>query len=122
MRTADTAIRRPIFTIMLMTALVLFGVLGYRALGINQFPDVDFPTVTVTTILPGASPEVVESAVTDVIENELSSIEGIKHITSTSSLAVSQIAVEFELDRDIDLAAQDVRDKVALAEAALPND
>ncbi|MCI0633467.1 MAG: efflux RND transporter permease subunit, partial [Actinobacteria bacterium] len=71
MRAADTAIRRPIFTIMLMTALVLFGVLGYRALGINQFPDVDFPTVTVTTVLSGASPEVVESAVTDVIENEL---------------------------------------------------
>ncbi|HET7692522.1 MAG TPA: efflux RND transporter permease subunit, partial [Gemmatimonadota bacterium] len=119
---SDTAIRRPIFTIMAMSALVLFGYLGYRALGINQFPNVDFPTVSVSTILPGASPEVVESAVTDVIENELSSIEGIKHITSTSALGVSQISVEFELGRDIDLAAQDVRDKVALAEAALPND
>ena len=61
---SDTAIRRPIFTIMAMSALVLFGYLGYRALGINQFPNVDFPTVSVTTILPGASPEVVESAVT----------------------------------------------------------
>ncbi|HKY60579.1 MAG TPA: efflux RND transporter permease subunit [Gemmatimonadota bacterium] len=122
MRTADTAIRRPIFTIMLMTALVLFGVLGYRALGINQFPDVDFPTVTVTTILSGASPEVIESAVTDVIENELSSIEGIKHITSTSRLGVSNITVEFELDRDIDIAAQDVRAKVSVAEADLPRD
>ncbi|HET6616177.1 MAG TPA: efflux RND transporter permease subunit, partial [Gemmatimonadota bacterium] len=101
---SDTAIRRPIFTIMAMSALVLFGYLGYRALGINQFPNVDFPTVSVTTILPGASPEVVESAVTDVIENELSSIEGIKHITSTSALGVSQISVEFELDRDVDLA------------------
>ena len=119
---SDTAIRRPIFTIMAMSALVLFGYLGYRALGINQFPNVDFPTVSVSTILPGASPEVVESAVTDVIENELSSIEGIKHITSTSALGVSQISVEFELGRDIDLAAQDVRDKVALAEASLPND
>lgn len=119
---SDTAIRRPIFTIMAMAALVLFGFLAYRALGINQFPNVDFPTVSVVTVLPGASPEVVESAVTDVIENELSSIEGIKHITSTSSLGVSQISVEFELDRDIDLAAQDVRDKVAVAEADLPLD
>ncbi len=119
---SDTAIRRPIFTIMMMAALVLFGYLGYRALGINQYPNVDFPTVSVTTILPGASPEVIESAVTDVIENELSSIEGIKHITSTSSLGVSQISVEFELGRDIDLAAQDVRDKVALAEGDLPTD
>ena len=119
---SDTAIRRPIFTIMAMSALVLFGFLGYRALGINQFPNVDFPTVSVTTVLPGASPEVVESAVTDVIENELSSIEGIKHITSTSALGVSNISVEFELDRDVDLAAQDVRDKVALAEASLPTD
>ena len=119
---SDTAIRRPIFTIMAMSALVLFGYLGYRALGINQFPNVDFPTVSVSTVLPGASPEVVESAVTDVIENELSSIEGIKHITSTSALGVSNISVEFELGRDIDLAAQDVRDKVALAEASLPND
>jgi HAE1 family hydrophobic/amphiphilic exporter-1 len=119
---SDTAIRRPIFTIMMMSALVLFGYLGYRALGINQFPNVDFPTVSVVTILPGASPEVVESAVTDVIENELSSIEGIKHITSTSALGVSTISVEFELGRDIDLAAQDVRDKVSLAEGDLPTD
>ncbi|HUF90540.1 MAG TPA: efflux RND transporter permease subunit [Gemmatimonadota bacterium] len=119
---SDTAIRRPIFTIMVMSALVLFGYLGYRSLGINQFPNVDFPTVSVTTILPGASPEVVESAVTDVIENELSSIEGIKHITSTSSLGVSTISVEFELERDIDIAAQDVRDKVSVAEASLPTD
>src|SRR5919106_4108937 len=119
---SDTAIRRPIFTIMAMSALVLFGYLGYRALGINQFPNVDFPTVSITTILPGASPEVVESAVTDVIENELSSIEGIKHITSTSALGVSTISIEFELGRDIDLAAQAVRDKVSLAEGDLPTD
>jgi HAE1 family hydrophobic/amphiphilic exporter-1 len=119
---SDTAIRRPIFTIMAMSALVLFGYLGYRALGINQFPNVDFPTVSITTVLQGASPEVVESAVTDVIENELSSIEGIKHITSTSALGVSTISVEFELGRDIDLAAQDVRDKVSLAEGDLPTD
>jgi len=119
---SDTAIRRPIFTIMTMTALVLFGYLGYRTLGINQFPDVDFPTVTVTTVLPGASPEVVESAVSDIIENELVSIEGIRHVTSESRLGVSNVTAEFELDRDIDIAAQDVRAKVSAVEGQLPTD
>ncbi|HUP19735.1 MAG TPA: efflux RND transporter permease subunit, partial [Gemmatimonadota bacterium] len=119
---SDTSIRRPIFTIMAMTALVLFGYLGYRTLGVNSFPDVDFPNVTVTTILPGASPEVVESAVTDVIENELLAIEGVRHITSTSRLGVSNVTVEFQLGRDIDIAAQDVRAKVAAVQGQLPND
>ncbi|MDX1624505.1 MAG: efflux RND transporter permease subunit, partial [Gemmatimonadota bacterium] len=119
---SDTAIRRPIFTVMAMTALILFGYLGYRALGINRFPNVDFPDVTVTTVLPGASPEVMESAVTDVIENELNSIEGIRHVTSTSRLGVSNVTAEFELDRDIDIAAQDVRAKVSAVERQLPRD
>ncbi len=119
---SDTAIRRPIFTVMAMTALVLFGYLGYRTLGVNNYPNVDFPTVTVSTILPGASPEVVESAVTDVIENELSAIEGVKHITSASRLGVSNVTVEFELDRNIDIAAQDVRAKVSAVEGQLPRD
>ncbi|MBW3660561.1 MAG: efflux RND transporter permease subunit [Gemmatimonadetes bacterium] len=119
---SETAIRRPIFTVMAMTALVLFGYLGYRSLGVNRFPDVDFPTVTVSTVLPGASPEVVESAVTDVIENELSAIEGVKHITSASRLGVSTVTVEFELERDIDIAAQDVRAKVSAVAGQLPRD
>src|SRR5687767_14757155 len=119
---SDTSIRRPIFTVMAMTALILFGYLGYRALGINLFPDVDFPTVTVTTILPGASPEVVESAVSDPIENAVLGIEGIKHISSASRLGVSSVTVEFELDRDIDTAAQDVRAKVSSIEGQLPRD
>jgi HAE1 family hydrophobic/amphiphilic exporter-1 len=122
MKLADTAIDRPVFTTMAMSALVLFGFLGYRAMGINRYPNVDFPTVSVSTVLFGASPEVVESDVTDVLETQLNSIEGIRHIYSTSSLGASDISVEFELDRDIDIAAQDVREKVSSVQDQLPED
>ena len=78
----DIAIRRPVFTVMLMLALVVFGILGYQALPINLLPSIEFPMVTVITILPGASPEVMESDVTDVIEAAVNTIEGIKQLTS----------------------------------------
>ena len=122
MRISDTAIDRPVFTTMAMTALVLFGFLGYRAMGINRYPNVDFPTVSITTSLFGASPEVIESDVTDVLESQLNSIEGIRHIYSTSSQGLSQITVEFELGRDVDVAAQDVREKVSVVQDDLPED
>ncbi len=118
----DTAIRRPVFTIMLMVALIAFGVLGYQTLPINLLPSLDIPIVTVITILPGASPEVVESDVTDVIEREVNTIEGIEQLTSYSGQGVSQITITFALERDIDIAAQDVRDKVSGAVGNLPLD
>ncbi len=118
----DVAIRRPVFTIMLMLALVLFGVLGYLALPINLLPSLDVPIVTVTTVLPGASPEVMESDVTDVIESAVNTIEGIKHIDSFSGQGISQVTITFQLERDIDTAAQDVRDKVSGAVGDLPLD
>jgi HAE1 family hydrophobic/amphiphilic exporter-1 len=118
----DTAIRRPVFTVMLMVALLAFGILGYRTLPINLLPSLDIPIVTVITILPGASPEVVESDVTDVIEREVNTIEGIKQLTSYSGQGVSQITITFTLERDIDIAAQDVRDKVSGAVGGLPLD
>ncbi|HKI95772.1 MAG TPA: efflux RND transporter permease subunit, partial [Gemmatimonadales bacterium] len=119
---SDTAIKRPVFTTMLVVSLLLFGYLGIRGMGIDQFPKVDFPYVTVTTILPGASPEITESDLTQPIEEQLNTIEGVKQISSVSALGVSQILVQFQLDRDVDIAAQDVRDKVALAKANLPAD
>jgi HAE1 family hydrophobic/amphiphilic exporter-1 len=122
MRLSDTAIDRPVFTTMAMTALVLFGFLGYRAMGINRYPNVDFPTVSISTTLFGASPEVIESDVTDVLESQLNSIEGIRHIYSTSLQGLSQITVEFELGRDVDVAAQDVREKVSVVQDDLPED
>jgi len=118
----DTAIRRPVFTLMLMLALVVFGVLGYQTLPINLLPSLDVPVVTVITILPGASPEVMESDVTDVIESAVNTIEGIDQLTSFSGQGVSQVTVTFTLDRDIDIAAQDVRDKVSGAVGDLPLD
>jgi HAE1 family hydrophobic/amphiphilic exporter-1 len=118
----DIAIRRPVFTFMLMLALVVFGILGYQALPINLLPSIEFPMVTVITILPGASPEVMESDVTDVIEAAVNTIEGIDQLTSYSGQGVSQVTVMFTTERDVDIAAQDVRDKVSGAVGQLPLD
>ena len=118
----DIAIRRPVFTVMLMVALVVFGVLGYQTLPINLLPSIEFPMVTVITLLPGASPEVMESDVTDVIESAVNTIEGIDQLTSYSGQGVSQVTVMFTTERDVDLAAQDVRDKVSGAVGQLPLD
>ncbi len=118
----DVAIRRPVFTIMLMVALLIFGVLGYVELPINLLPSLEIPIVTVFTVLPGASPEVVESEVTDVIENEVSTIEGIDVLSSQSLQGVSFVTLTFDLERNIDIAAQDVRDKVSAAVGNLPLD
>lgn len=118
----DVAIRRPVFTAMLMIALVVFGILGYQTLPINLLPSLDIPIVTVITALPGASPEVMESDVTDVIESAVNTIEGIKQLTSYSGQGVSWVTITFTLERDIDIAAQDVRDKVSGAVGQLPLD
>ena len=118
----DIAIRRPVFTFMLMLALVVFGILGYQTLPINLLPSIDFPMVTVITVLPGASPEVMESDVTDIIEAAVNTIEGIDQLTSYSGQGVSQVTVMFTTERDVDIAAQDVRDKVSGAIGQLPLD
>jgi HAE1 family hydrophobic/amphiphilic exporter-1 len=116
----DLFIRRPILTLMLTLSLIVFGVLGYQRLGVDQFPDMDFPIVTVSAQLEGASPEVVEQDVTDVLEEHLNTIAGVRQLSSKSYQGTSVIAVEFELGRDVDVAAQDVRDKVARARYQLP--
>lgn len=122
MNLSEIAIRRPIFTLMLMLALVIFGVLGYQTLPVNLLPSLDVPIVTVITVLPGASPEVMESDVTDVLESAVNTIEGIKSLTSYSGQGISQITVTFTLEREINIAAQDVRDKVSGAVGQLPLD
>lgn len=118
----DTAIRRPVTTCMLILALLVFGIIGFLRLGISFFPDIQFPIVTVTTTWQNSNPEQVEVSITKVIEDLVGEIEGIKHITSQNMRGMSQIAIEFELYRDIDTAAQDVRDKVARAVCLLPDD
>ncbi len=122
MNFVDLCIERPVLTLMMTLSLVVFGVLGYQRLGVDQFPKMEFPNVVVTATLEGASPEVMESDVTDVLEEHLNTIAGIRSLHSTSMHGNSVISVEFELGRDLDDAAQDVRDKVARARYELPPD
>src|SRR5688572_1058700 len=122
MKISDMSIRRPVLASMLSLALVLFGVIGYTQLAVREFPDVDPPIVSVTTVLPGANPQVVESAVTDILEEELSTVEGLRTLTSSSGEGVSNITLEFHLERGVEAAAQDTRDKVARIRERLPED
>jgi multidrug efflux pump len=122
MKISDLSIRRPVFASMVSTALVLFGVIGYSRLSVREYPDVDPPIVSVSTELTGANPQVVESAVTDILEEELSTVQGLRTLTSSSQEGFSNITLEFTLDRDVEAAAQDVRDKVARVRGRLPQD
>ncbi len=120
MTLSDVAIHRPILTWMMMLALIVFGVIGFARLGVDQFPDLEFPVLTVQAVLDGATPEGMEEDVTDVLEERLNTIGGVRSIRSTSFQGATILIVEFELGKDIDVAAQDVRDKVALARVELP--
>jgi multidrug efflux pump len=122
MKLSDLSIRRPVFASMVSLALVLFGAIGYTRLAVREFPDVDPPIVSVSTELPGANPQVVESAVTDILEEELSTVEGLRTLTSSSAEGFSNITLEFNLERGVEAAAQDVRDKVARIRGRLPDD
>lgn len=119
---SDICIKRPVLATMLTAALVVFGWIGYTRLPVREFPDIDPPIVAVTTVYPGANPEVVETEVTEVLEEELNTIEGIRTMVSTSREQVSAITIEFELERNVDIAAQDVRDKIARIRRLLPDD
>lgn len=120
MRLSEICVRRPVFTLMLILACVTFGVLSFGKLGVDQYPDVEIPVVTVTTTLRGASPEEIETQVTKILEDAVSTAEGIDELRSTSLEGVSVVTINFLLDRDRDQATQDVRDKVAAAIKDLP--
>ena len=122
MNPIDLCIQRPIFTLMLMLSLVVFGVLGYVQLGVDQMPNMEFPVVTVTAQLEGAAPEVMEEDVTEVLEEHLNTIGGLRSLRSTTFHGAASIVAEFELERDLDQATQDVRDKVARARYELPKE
>ncbi len=107
---------------MVALALVLFGAISFTRLSVRELPDVDTPNVSVSVFLRGANPRVMESTVTDVLEEELSTIPGVRTLTSTSAEQSSNISLEFQLDRDIELAAQDVRDVVSRVRGRLPQD
>ena len=116
------AIRRPVFTTMVMLGLVVLGIFGFRRLPIDQFPEIDIPIVTVQTIYPGASPESIEREVTERLELAFNPVEGVDRITSQTLEGVSVVIVEFELERDVDEAAQDIRAKIDTIRRDLPTD
>ena len=119
---AEICIRRPVFAAMIVLALVVVGASSFFRLGIDRFPSVDLPTVSVRTNLPGASPEEVESEVTRRIEEVVNTIEGIDQLRSVSGQGTSFVIATFDLNRDIDTAAQDVRDRVSTVIRDLPED
>jgi HAE1 family hydrophobic/amphiphilic exporter-1 len=121
-RLADVSIRRPVFAVMLIGGLVVLGVVSVPRLGVDLFPRVEFPIVTVTTTLAGAAPETVEREISQVLEESINTIEGIRTLTSQSSDSLSLVFVEFELEYDIREKAQEVREKVAAVRAELPRD
>ncbi len=122
MTLSDLSIKNPVFAWMLMAGLMLFGWIGFRGMGISSMPDVDFPVVSVSLTWEGAAPEIMESEVVDVIEDALTSVEGVKEITSSSRRGQATVSAEFELDRDIDVALQEVQSKIAQAQRRLPRD
>jgi len=115
-------IHRPVMTTLVMFGLVLLGILGYRALPISDLPNVDFPTITVSADLAGASPETMASAVATPLERQFATIAGIDSMNSSSSLGKTQVSIQFDLDRDIDAAAQDVQSAISQALKQLPAD
>jgi HAE1 family hydrophobic/amphiphilic exporter-1 len=122
MKLAELSIRKPVMMTMLILSFVVLGVFSLSRLGIDLFPKVEFPFVVVTIVYPGAGPEEMETLVSEPIEEEISSISGLKNVTSTSQEGLAFIAVEFDLDVDVDLAAIDVKDKIDKIRSNLPRD
>jgi len=118
----EVCIRRPVLAWMLIAATVVFGLVAGSRIGISQFPDVDFPTITVNVNWEGAAPEVVENEIVEVLEDALTQVEGIRSITSSSRQGGATISVELDLSRNVDLALQDVQTKIAQAQRQLPRD
>ena len=115
-------IRRPVMTTLITCAITLFGWMAYERLPVSELPNVDFPTISISASLPGASPETMAASVATPLEQQLSSIAGIDSMTSTSSLGSTQITLQFNLDRGIDGAAQDVQSAISAVQRRLPRD
>ena len=122
MSLSDVFIRRPVFTTVLSLLIILLGVISYERLIIREYPNIDEPIVTVSTSYSGANAEIIETQVTKPLEDALSGIEGIDVMTSNSRAGSSQITMRFNLNRNIDLAANDVRQKVSQARGFIPED
>lgn len=119
---SDLSVKRPVLATVMSLIILLFGALSFVRLPVREYPNIDPPVVSVITVYRGAAPETVEASVTEPLEEELASLEGVKSLTSSSREQVSSVVIEFELSRDIEEAAQDVRDRVARARDRLPED
>src|SRR5579885_3827602 len=117
---AEICVRRPVFATMLILSLTVVGVFSFSSLGVDLFPKIDLPTITVTVVNQGASPREIETEVTDKVEDAVNTISGIDELRSTSVEGVSQVFITFILEKNADVAAQEVRDKVNLIVGDLP--
>jgi multidrug efflux pump len=122
MSLSTLSIKRPVMTIVVNLTIVLFGIIGYTYLGVREFPSIDPAQVSIRTNYTGANSDIIESQITEPLEKAINSIDGIRNITSSSSQGSSSITVEFNLDKDLEEAANDVRDKVSQAIRSLPQD
>ncbi|MEO8238453.1 MAG: efflux RND transporter permease subunit [Flavobacterium sp.] len=122
MSLSTTSIRRPVLTIVLNLLIILFGFIGYTFLGVREFPSIDPAQVSIRTNYTGANSDIIESQITEPLEKAVNAIDGIRNITSSSNQGSSNITIEFNLDKDLEEAANDVRDKVSQAIRSLPQD
>src|SRR5689334_15924492 len=117
---AEICVRRPVFATMLILSLTVVGLFSYKTLGVDLFPKIDLPTITVTVVNPGASPQEIETEITDKVEGAVNTISGIDELRSVSSEGVSQVFITFLLEKNVDVASQEVRDRLSTVMAALP--
>jgi hydrophobe/amphiphile efflux-1 (HAE1) family protein len=122
MKITEVCVKKPVLAWMMMAATIIFGIVAGLRIGISQFPDVDFPTISVNISWPGAAPEVVENDIVETLEEALVQVEGLKTISSSSRMGGASITLEIDLSRDVDLALQDVQAKVSQAQRSLPRD
>src|SRR5689334_22557685 len=118
---AEICVRRPVFATMLILSLTVVGLFSYKSLGVDLFPKIDLPTITVTVVNPGASPREMETEITEKVEGAVNTVSGIDELRSTSVERVSQVFITFLLEKNADIAAQEVRDKVDLIVGDLPD-
>jgi len=122
MTLSDLSIKNPVFAWMLMAGLIVFGTISFQRMGVSQMPDVDFPVLSVTLTWEGAAPEVMETDVVDVVEDAITSVQGVRDISSSTRQGQATVTIEFDLDRNIDVALQEVQTKIAQAQQRLPRE
>src|SRR5262245_29907738 len=122
MNLSNLSIKNPVFAVMLSAAMIVFGYLGYRDMGVSQFPEIDFPVVSITITREAAPPDIMDGDVTDVVEDAVAGVEGVAYLMSSSLEGTSLVTVYFQLSRNIDVAMQDVQNAVSAARRKLPLD